>query len=204
MRKVSKTLYRHPCISLSPAPPTASSSLHHSRAMDIPPCSAGRSLPPPVRPSSSSSSSSPLSVAPPCFLIFPLTPARVPAIHRSEVQRGMPNASSCVCSYIHICGTYICVFATTATETERVKVAESAGQHESTGNVSRELGVGVTAASVWMRGWRRGGEGGVEMRGNARARAYAIVCKVGAYMYCVCVCCSSYYTPLMHRVRAML
>lgn len=56
----------------------------------------------------------------------------------------MLNVGLCVkiCTYVHI---YVYV---TATETERVKVAESAGQHESTGNVSRELGVGVTAASV--------------------------------------------------------
>lgn len=82
----------------------------------------------------------------------------------------MPNASGCVCSYIHICDTYIGVFATTATETERVKVAESAGQHESTGNVSRELGVGVTAASVWMRG-KQGGRGGWKCEGT-RERVY--------------------------------
>lgn len=71
-----------------------------------------------------------------------------------------------ICIYVRHVRTY--VFAATATETERVKVAESAGQHESTGNVSRELGVGVTAASLWMRRERDGD--GVEVRGNARAR----------------------------------
>lgn len=56
-----------------------------------------------------------------------------------------------------------------ATETERVKVAESAGQHESTGNVSRELGRGCNrreraCMAAGGRGCRNGGEG------DARAR----------------------------------
>lgn len=88
-----------------------------------------------------------------------------------------------ICIYVRHVRTYVCVFATTATETERVKVAESAGQHESTGNVSRELGVGVTAASLWMR--REGDGDGVEVRGNARARAYTRACKVAGISVCV-------------------
>lgn len=93
----------------------------------------------------------------------------------------------------------------------RVKVAESAGQHESTGNVSRELDVGVTAASVWMR--EGGGErerertqGWPEYEGtHIRICIYTcmlartIVWKVRAYVWR-----SSYYTPLMHRVRVAL
>lgn len=71
--------------------------------------------------------------------------------------------------YIRTARTYVCVFAATATETERVKVAESAGQHESTGNVSRELGVGVTAASLWMRRERDGDGWKYE---ETRERAY--------------------------------
>lgn len=66
---------------------------------------------------------------------------RALAIPQADGTAGMPNVGL----WVQLC---VCTRACAATETARVKVAESAGQHESTGNVSRELGVGVTAASV--------------------------------------------------------
>ena len=64
-------------------------------------------------------------------------------LQSTGVGAGMPNVGLWV--YIDL---RVCTRAGATTETAQVKVAESAGQHESTGNVSRELGVGVTAASV--------------------------------------------------------
>jgi len=101
-----------------------------------------------------------LSVAPTRFLIFrslqsPSSPSRLSRSPIRSLARtladpqstgvvaGMPNVGLWV--YIDL---RVCTRAGAATETAQVKVAESAGQHESTGNVSRELGVGVTAASV--------------------------------------------------------
>jgi len=47
-----------------------------------------------------------------------------------------------LCVDIRVLCIRACVRDCDATEMERVKVAESAGQHESSGNVSRELGRG--------------------------------------------------------------
>lgn len=79
------------------------------------------------------------------------------------VARMCARARACVVRDARACA---------ATERARVKVAESAGQHESTGNVSRELGVGVTAATVWVRAGGREGEGW-RTEGETRARALA-------------------------------
>lgn len=65
--------------------------------------------------------------------------SRRPTVQRECRMSSRGCRYTCVRVYTRACAT---------TETARVKVAESAGQHESTGNVSRELGVGITAASV--------------------------------------------------------
>jgi len=68
------------------------------------------------------------------------------------------------------------------TETERVKVAESAGQHESTGNVSRELGRGCNRRERVSEEVAAAEEGEGEARIRVRAYARRILCKTGAYV----------------------
>lgn len=134
-----------------------------------------------------------LSVAPPRFLIFrslvlvspviPLSPvslARAPAIHRPERCSG--NAE-CRAVYVDTCVCIrLCARDCDATEMERVKVAESAGQHESSGNVSRELGRGCNRRE-------RVGDG-ESIRGSVRgnARTPTNVCAYVCVRVCVRVC----------------